>query len=391
MERLSFHRLNGSSLYLPDSQDRFGLLLDTPGPDSVHLSQVWGTCVLVIWHPDINTSVFFPRLPGELSDLEPDRGRIAFFSPGQDADFRRQATFQTGADGSTLSQSVAVHLDGESYSVRTWSGSKIQVNDDKVSVEAPQGRAHGWTFVREGGGTVELAIDGPLTLPLTGPAPGTFTFELSVDDPGLDDLGVHLRFSKAGPWRRRSGGRFSSTVRGHRFPIFRADTDSIRFDARFDPLSPLDPERTRLGFPTDRALGSEFETVSGHGLTLKPLDGAALLLDHGVERISQNLSVLSGLTYLTPNGSFEMGLEPHGAADNDSGSAARSGEPRDEQLVTGISTSEFVPFRVGDLLTFHAKQPATDPRGLTPPGAASRQSARTTLELHDLTTIEDRA
>ena len=388
MERLGFRRLGGSALYLPEAhvsepnEARLGLFLDTPGSDPVHLSEVWGRCVLVVWHPEIDTSTFFARLPGLLSDLESGRARIAFFTADQD----RRVVVETEADGFTVTSSVTIGLDGESYELRTASRARIRVDDEQVIIEPPEARFHRWVFVREGGGTVRLPIQGPLTLPLAGPERATFKFDLPLDDQGLDDLGVHLRYSQAGEWFRGGGGRLSATIRGHRLPIFRQpDAEPIPFEVRFDALSPLDPERTRLSFETGRAVMSEFETVLGHGLTLTPLPGAALVLDHGVERIAEDLAILDSRSYLTPDGSFTMGLEPDPARPISVDVGAGAGADL-QQLVTGISTSEFVPFRPGDRLTFHAKRPATDPRGLVPPSEDQRESAVPAIELHDLTT-----
>jgi len=220
-------------------------------------------------------------------------------------------------------------------------------------------------FLAPGGGYP--ADSGSAWLPLAGSAVGALAavLTLSNGDKTPDDLamlGVGLRY--AYPAVDGSGA-----VDAVPMPLLRQRGAALSLHLTFDPMNPLLPDRTNLGFfpvggtGAPPALGATLVTTRGHGTTLKPLAAAAPLRNARLVFCFSPLLVTStpgdGYVdyYLAPDGAFDLVTTTPAEL---LGTAVLA-----DRLTFGLSGLEYagLPVGTGTVAFFQAGQPAFVPGG----------------------------
>jgi len=202
----------------------------------------------------------------------------------------------------------------------------------------------------DSGGTELPVIEGPVTIPLTGPAAGCLTFaaQLAVGDGAdgsIDALDVGCRFFFDDPDLAGTG-----LITSRRYPVFDTTTaaagsgaaTAIELAGQLDPNAPLDPARTCLAFSSTAPLRSFYRTNLGSPLDLAP---AGARLQFAVRPAGQQPADADPL-YLVPHGAFTV--QP----------------PSAEQapaLLCGVGGAEYIALAPATTMTFVAGQPAYAP------------------------------
>jgi hypothetical protein len=210
----------------------------------------------------------------------------------------------------------------------------------------------------DSGATQLPVVDGPVTIPLTGPAAGCLTFDVRLPigdgaDGAIDALDVGCRFFFDDP-----GVAGTGVITSRRYPVFdtgrlAAGPDAataIKLAGQLDPVAPLDPGRTCLMFSSPASLRSFYRTNLGVPLDLTPLSAG---LQFAVRPASQQPAGADPL-YLVPSGTFAV-QHP-----------TQEWEPA---LLCGVGGAEYITLAPAMTMTFVAGQPAYapgfDPDGLT--------------------------
>jgi hypothetical protein len=210
-----------------------------------------------------------------------------------------------------------------------------------------QGSAGDIRLTTDSGGTELPVIDGPVTIPLTGPAAGCLTFaaQLAVGegaDGSIDTLDVGCRFFFDDPDLPGTG-----LITSRRYPVFDTTTTAaapgaataIELAGQLDPNAPLDPGRTCLAFSSSAPLRSFYRTNLGSPLDLAP---AGARLQFAVRPAGQQPTDADPL-YLVPHGAFTVQRPPAEQA---------------PALLCGVGGAEYVTL---------APTPTTTPTTPTPP------------------------
>jgi hypothetical protein len=212
-------------------------------------------------------------------------------------------------------------------------------------------------------GATELpVIEGPATIPLTGPVAGCLTFAVRLpvgacagDRAGgaIDALDVGCRFFFDDPDLAGTG-----LLTSRRYPVFdttatAAGQDAataIELAAQFDPVAPLDADRTCLTFSNPAPLRSFYRTILGSPLDLAPLSAR---LQFAVRPAGLQPTAADPL-YLVPHGTFTVQPPP---------------EWQQPALLCGVGGAEYITLGPATTLVFTAGQPAYapgfDPRSTT--------------------------
>ncbi|HKP51302.1 MAG TPA: hemagglutinin protein [Chloroflexia bacterium] len=219
------------------------------------------------------------------------------------------------------------------------------------------------------------AETGSAWLPLTGPALGAFRATMSLPNggnpgTGPDDmarLGVQLRYALPSPDDPGSG-----SVAVVSMPVLQQAGATLTAYLCFDPLNPMVPDRTQIGFFSPDGVGSPpplmsgLVTTRGHGTTLTPLAAAAPLWSARLTFCASPLFVPQPGTdpyydyYLAPDGAFSLTTTPQ------EGIVATEGDTLADRLLLGLSGLEYVGLHAtsGTVALFRAGQPAFAPRAL---------------------------
>ena len=215
-----------------------------------------------------------------------------------------------------------------------------------------QGSAGDIRLTTDSGGTELPVIEGPVTIPLTGPAAGCLTFaaQLAVGDGAdgsIDALDVGCRFFFDDPGLAGTG-----LLTSRRYPVFDTTTAAAGPDAataielagQLDPNAPLDPGRTCLSFISPAPLRSFYRTNLGSPLDLAP-SGARL--QFAVRPAGQQPTDADPL-YLVPHGAFTVQPPPAEQA---------------PALLCGVGGAEYIALAptATTTMTFVAGQPAYAP------------------------------
>ena len=212
-------------------------------------------------------------------------------------------------------------------------------------------------------GATELqVIEGPATIPLTGPAAGCLTFAVRLPVGAcagdravgaIDALDVGCRFFFDDPDLAGTG-----LITSHRYPVFdttqpAAGQDAataIELAAQLDPVAPLDGDRTCLTFSSPAPLRSFYRTILGSPLDLAPLSAR---LQFAVRPAGLQPTAADPL-YLVPHGTFMVQPPPEWEA---------------PALLCGVGGAEYITLGPATTLVFAAGQPAYapgfDPRSTT--------------------------
>jgi hypothetical protein len=166
----------------------------------------------------------------------------------------------------------------------------------------------------DSGGTELPVVEGPVTIPLAGPAAGCLTFaaQLAVGDGAdgsIDALDVGCRFFFDDPDLPGTG-----LITSRRYPVFDTATaavapgaaTAIELAGQLDPNTPLDPDRTCLAFSSPAPLRSFYRTNLGSPLDLA---SAGARLQFAVRPAGQQPTDADPL-YLVPHGAFTVQLPP---------------------------------------------------------------------------------
>ena len=254
-------------------------------------------------------------------------------------------------------------------------GLAITADADGARFRIVQGGTGDIRLTADHGATQLPVIDGPVTIPLTGPAAGCLTFDVRLpigartdgfgaDGSGagrsIDALDVGCRFFFDDP-----GAAGTGVITSRRYPVFdtgrlAAGPDAataIKLAGRLDPVAPLDPDRTCLTFSSPASLRSFYRTNLGVPLDLTPLTAR---LQFAVRPASPQPAGADPL-YLVPSGTFAV-QHP-----------TQEWEPA---LLCGVGGAEYITLAPAMTMTFVPGQPAYapgfDPDGLTvtatPPG-----------------------
>ncbi|MDY7092722.1 MAG: hemagglutinin protein [Acidobacteriota bacterium] len=223
--------------------------------------------------------------------------------------------------------------------------------------------ASAFLFAAPGGGFT--ASGSSAWIPMADTGVGCWQAQLpvaaSLSPDGLAQLGVLLRYATPVPQDEVAPGlaqAVDGSVESLDMPILGQGDVALTLALRFDPLNPLVPDRSQLGFfgsgfPVPPALTSTLRTTLGYTTTLTPLDAAAPL---GPGRLA------FGRTPLATVGSGEPGFDYYLTPDGAYTLQAASGGGSDE-LMLGLSglESAILPSGGSCIAFFAAGQPAFVP------------------------------
>lgn len=285
-------------------------------------SQPWaGTRLL--WVADPNVPVNDWQLAGiPLVGLSADGGQLATLTVFS---FRNYGCLLNGG------LSLTVGAAGPEFAIAQASAGDIRLTADSGGTELP-------------------IVEGPVTIPLTGPGAGCLTFaaQLAVGDGAdgsIDALDVGCRFFFDDPDLPGTG-----LITSRRYPVFDTTTTAaapgaatvVELAGQLDPNDPLNPDRTCLVFSSPAPLRSFYRTNLGSPLDLMP---AGARLQFAVRPAGQQPTDADPL-YLVPHGPFTVPL------------------PSVEQtpaLLCGVGGAEYIALTHTPTMTFVAGQPAYAP------------------------------
>ncbi|MFK0258315.1 hypothetical protein [Streptomyces sp. NPDC090445] len=230
-------------------------------------------------------------------------------------------------------------------------GYAVTVPRGTALTRAPAGVALAGASFDGPDGTVYRAAPGSAGIPFSGPAVGCLTGTLTLDHANPDDmarLDVGLRYSMPDP-----DDPSRAAVLAVPMPLLAQDGSALTVYLSFDPLFPLVPDRSALGFfapdppdaPDPPALRARFATTLGAEPTLAPVRGTppqwpARLVFATSPRVVDDPS--DPQVYLTPDGTFLLAV---GAEDG-------------TRLALGLSGVEYVDVGNGAVALFQAGHPA---------------------------------
>ncbi|MGJ4953561.1 hypothetical protein [Bradyrhizobium sp. HKCCYLS20291] len=204
-------------------------------------------------------------------------------------------------------------------------------------------------------------------IPLDGPSLGALVATLALVNGAAAPLDDFARLDVGLRYAFPASDIASGAVDTLRMPILHQDGAALTVHLSFDPLNPLIPARTNLGFfapdssgsaaPT---LGCSLVTTYGHATTLapqtaaSPLWNARLVFCASPQLMTDRLE--DGYTdyYLAPDGAFAL------ATTTAASEAAELGGVYADRLTLGLSGLEYVGLRAGSptVALFQAGQPA---------------------------------
>jgi hypothetical protein len=197
------------------------------------------------------------------------------------------------------------------------------------------------------------------TIPMIGRAAGTIRFPLTLQDLDLLDTGLRYFIGAAqDPAVEQPLGYGLSSLS---YPVFDPEGGPLRLHLQFDPVRPLDRDRSHLAFlapgeQSGAALSSHFVGRLGEPVRLRPVLAAGhppprLVFTESPELgpgVEQAILPAGGeaSAYLSPQGVFEL--------------LSASGFAGPRRLLAGLSGSEYLGFEAdsGNRLIFVADQPA---------------------------------
>ncbi|MEE7626443.1 hypothetical protein V3O24_09745 [Methylobacter sp. Wu8] len=194
----------------------------------------------------------------------------------------------------------------------------------------------------------------PVSIPLWGAQQGAFNAYLTLAEGDLSKLAVKLQYATT---TATSNFNVFDEVETLDMPILSLPTGStMQMKLSFDPLNPLDPERSHLSFfpydnTTPSALDSTFITPLGMGTTLtpaylaSPLWPARLVFNRTPTTYASGGEASNFAYHLTPDGAFSLNVvnPPTGQSIN---------------LLCGLSGVESIQFAQDDIMMFYSGQPA---------------------------------
>ncbi len=194
-----------------------------------------------------------------------------------------------------------------------------------------------------------------VSIPLWGTATGAFHLYLTLADDDLSKLAVMLRYATTAATSELNSFDEVETLD---MPVLSLATGAtMAMKLSFDPLNPLNPERSHLSFfpyddTTPPALNSAFVTTLGIGAILtpayipEPLRPARLVFNRTPTTYAPGGESSDFAYHLTPDGAFTLTV-----ADPPAGKTA-------SHLLCGLSGVESIRFNQGDIMMFYSGQPA---------------------------------
>lgn len=360
--------------YLPSAQAQFG--------PTATLDEVWqdaGGAYLFAAATATSMTAFAAGLAAVWPKVSPTGGvRFAWLSNPEDPPAAWQlTTLQARATGAgaqiawAVSRQAVLVLGGYAVGIATGAaltqatmlGSGIQIDAGHVTFTAPGG---GYT-----------AQPGTAWLPLAGPFVGGIAATLALDDGAAtpDDLAqlqVQLRYAL-----RASDDPDETGIVPVPLPVLAQAGANLTLYLAYDPLHPLLPARSQLGFfpasgaGSAPALAASFATTRGYTTTLTPVTGqpplwnARLVFNASPLTLPASAGEAAEDYYLTPDGAFQLATQTPAALR----AQAVGGAPED-RLTLGLSGLEYAGLPSGDILAlFVAGQPAFAPSARRRPGA----------------------
>lgn len=324
----------GAGVYLFTGAAAAGGLALAAGARAVVSSPPW-TGTRLLWITDPNARVSDWQLAGiPLVGLTAGGGRLATLTAFSFRDY-----------GCLLNGGLELSADstGPAFSIAQARSGDIRLTAASGAIELP-------------------VIEGPVTIPLTGPAAGCLTFAVRLPigactdgwaAGAIDALDVGCRFFFDDPDLAGTG-----LLTSRRHPVFdttataagQDPATAIELAARFDPVAPLDADRTCLTFSSPAPLRSFYRTILGSPLDLEPLSAR---LQFAVRAASLQPAAADPL-YLVPHGTFMVQPPPEWEA---------------PALLCGVGGAEYITLGPATTLVFTAGQPAYapgfDPRSTT--------------------------
>ena len=210
------------------------------------------------------------------------------------------------------------------------------------------------------------ATDGSTWLPFAGPSVGSWRAQVVVPTaPGVDGLlllGVAVRYGAPA-----DNGAVGDQVETLDMAVLQQGDDPVRLYLAYDPLNPLVPERSRLGFFADDGsgtapvLGATFRTSRGYEtevtpkVAAPPLRSARLVFCRTPLQVTESWDTASWTYHLAPDGAFDLAVVP---PKDDVGF-----DPTRQRLMLGLSGLEYamLPEQGGALVFFDAGREAYAP------------------------------
>lgn len=192
------------------------------------------------------------------------------------------------------------------------------------------------------------------SIPLWGAQQGAFNAYLTLADADLSGLSVMLRYATTTATSKDNPFEEVETLD---MPVLSLPAGStMQMKLSFDPLNPLDPERSHLSFfpyenTTPPALNGAFVTTLGLDTTLtpayraSPLRPARLVFNRTPATYAPGGDASNFDYHLTPDGAFSLNVVN-----------PLAGQPLN--LLCGLSGVESIRFAQGDIMMFYSGQPA---------------------------------
>jgi hypothetical protein len=353
------------------------------------LDQVWqdtgGTYVFLATKPPDR---LMPAFAAQLDALRASTGnlRIAWIAnPSEAAGTWRSSLLRASATGSGAGIAWALTLGAEhdlgDYTVELAAGSALTQADPASVGYGIAIDAAGFGFASPHGGATASA--GTAWLPLAGASTGAWRARLRWDAGAMAKLGVLVRYGAPA-----GDGAPGDDVQILDAAPLGAAADGFDLHLAFDPLYPLAPGRTRLGFLADGGTGTPprlaatFRTSRGYRTTLTaraaaaPLGSGALAFGRTPLYVPEDWAAASWVYHLTPAGAFDLAVVPYARGDGENGDGREGGDEL-HRLMPGLSGLEYValPPATGGVAYFAPGGPAYAPFAgpgapLAPAGAA---------------------
>ncbi len=321
----------------------------------------------------VDQGVFLARLRVLLTDPALRGARLLWIANPQDGFERWVVTALRVADltpeGGRLSALAFfdLHNDG----VMAAAGTELAVEESTASFRLgpPDGAPKGiWLTARDGAVRLPL-LSGALRIPLAGSGARALDFPLEIPSAPteggapIDLLDVGCRYFYPEPSTPGTG-----LITSQRYPLFDTTRAGLSLRASLDPLSPLDPERTRFAFTQGAETASFFRSNLGRPLSLKPGTAALVFAPKPTTAARTGRGPAPGLPFcLVPTGDFTIGSE--------AGAEAPGLASKGPDLLCGTAGAEYVALTGSGTLTCFPGQPAYaaafDPRRTGADGPAT--------------------
>lgn len=260
------------------------------------------------------------------------------------------------------------------YSLSIQGGTALSLADSEASGYAAVIADAGVNFYAPGCG---YPAQGGSRLNLAGAAAGCFAADLLLKNDAGDDmasLGVMLRY--AAPDAESLFGE----TKMFPMPLLSNAGIDLAADFAYDPLNPLQTERSYLGIypgatPTPPSLPTSLATTRGYAITLAPSDGGGSLP-------SARLGFCRTPLFASPSGqddAYDYYLSPDGAFTLSVVPPAGQGTVTENDLMLGVSGIESValPATGNPLLLFRCGQAAFVPAPSDPEGSDPQENILT--------------